>query len=68
MKMKYIDISNQDKKSLVSLLKEKKLLLFSLRNKLKLMQVTNTNELREVKKDIARINMAISQKQENKNA
>lgn len=66
--MKYIDISNQDKKSLVSLLKEKKLLLFSLRNKLKLMQVTNTNELREVKKDIARINMAISQKQENKNA
>lgn len=66
--MKYIEITSQDKTSLVALLKEKKLLLFSLNNKLKLMQVTNTNELREVKKDIARINMAISQKQESKDA
>lgn len=66
--MKYIEIINQDKISLMALLKEKKILLFSLRNKLKLMQVTNTNELREVKKDIARINMAISQKEENQNA
>jgi large subunit ribosomal protein L29 len=66
--MKYIEIIKQDKKSLISLLKEKKMLLFSLRNKLKLMQVTNTNELREVKKDIAKINMAISQKEESKNA
>jgi len=66
--MKYTEIVSQDKVSLIALLKEKKLLLFSLSNKLKLMQVTNTNELREVKKDIARINMAISQKQESKDA
>ena len=61
--MKYTEIISQDKPSLKNLLKEKKLLLFSLRNKLKLMQITNTNEIREVKRDIARINMAISVKQ-----
>jgi large subunit ribosomal protein L29 len=66
--MKYIDIIGQDKESLKTLLKEKKMLLFSLKNKLKLMQVSNTNELREVKKDIAKVTMAISQKEERKNA
>jgi large subunit ribosomal protein L29 len=66
--MKYIDIANQDKKSLQELLKEKKMLLFTLRNKLKLMQITNTNEIREVKRDIARINMAISQQEESADA
>jgi len=61
--MKYTDINTQDRKSLLALLKEKKMLLFTLRNKLKLMQVTNTGELREVKRDIARINMAIASKE-----
>lgn len=63
MKMRYTEIANQDQQALRNLLKEKKMLLFSLRNKLKLMQITNTNEIREVKKDIARVNMALSKKQ-----
>jgi len=42
------------------LLKEKKVLLFTLRQKLKTMQLTNPNEIKEVRRDIARINTAIS--------
>jgi large subunit ribosomal protein L29 len=41
-------------------LKEKKVLLFTLRQKLKTMQLTNPNEIKEVRRDIARINTAIS--------
>ena len=69
MKMKYIDLKDQDVQSLNNLLKEKKLLLFSLKHKLKLMQVTNTNELLEVRRDIARLNMILTnKKKELKNA
>jgi large subunit ribosomal protein L29 len=39
---------------------EKKVLLFTLRQKLKTMQLTNPNEIKEVRRDIARINTAIS--------
>lgn len=60
--MKYIDLKEKDLASLKDLLKEKQLLIFSLKTKLRLMQVKNTAELREVKKDIARIKMAISSK------
>ena len=68
MKMKYTEIIAQDKKALTALLKEKKLLLFSLKNKMKLMQITNVNEIREVRRDIARINMALSAKPTHNNS
>ena len=58
--MKYTDISGKNLSELNALLKEKKVLLFTLRQKLKTMQLTNPNEIREAKKDIARINSAIS--------
>ncbi len=61
--MKYTEIIEKDIKELQELLKEKKMLLFKLRNKLRNMQLTNPNEIREVRKDIARINTAISAKQ-----
>ncbi|NQY21636.1 MAG: 50S ribosomal protein L29 [Campylobacteraceae bacterium] len=55
--------SNLKDKSLVELnglLKEKKVLLFELKAKLKTMQLTNTSELRVAKKDLARIQTAIT--------
>jgi len=58
--MKYIDIQDKSVADLEALLKEKKLELFTLKAKLKTMQLTNTSELREVKKDIARIQTALS--------
>ena len=61
--MKYTDLENKELSELKDLLKEKKLLIFSLKTKLRLMQVKNTAELRDVKKDIARINMIISKKE-----
>ncbi len=63
--MKYTEIKDKDIKELQELLKEKKMLLFKLRNKLKTMQLTNPNEIREVRKDIARINTAITAKRLN---
>ena len=63
--MKYTEIVEKDIKELNDLLKEKKMLLFKLRAKLKTMQLTNPNELKEVRKDIARINTAISAKRLN---
>jgi large subunit ribosomal protein L29 len=58
--MKYIDLSEKSTSELLELLKEKKVLLFTVKQKLKTMQLTNPNELREVRRDIARINTAIS--------
>lgn len=58
--MKYIDLNGKSASELVELLKEKKVLLFTLKQKLKTMQLTNPNEIKEVRKDIARINTAIS--------
>ena len=59
--MKYTDlIKDKDAKALGELLKEKKLLLFRLKGKLRTMQLSNPNEIREVKKDIARIQTAIT--------
>ncbi len=58
--MKYTDLDGKDAKALNELLKEKKLLLFKLRSKLQTMQLTNPNEIKEVKKDIARITTALS--------
>jgi large subunit ribosomal protein L29 len=58
--MKYIDLSEKSATELQGMLKEKKVLLFTLKQKLKTMQLTNPNEIRDVRKDIARINTAIA--------
>lgn len=57
--MNYIDLATKSIEELKSLLKEKKVLLFTVKQKLKTMQLTNPNEIREIRKDIARINTAI---------
>jgi large subunit ribosomal protein L29 len=58
--MKYTDISSKTLEELKALLKEKKVSLFELKMKLKTMQLTNPNEIRVAKKDIARIQTAIT--------
>jgi large subunit ribosomal protein L29 len=58
--MTYSSIKTKTIKELVALLKEKKVLLFELKTKFKTMQLTNTSELRVVKKDIAKVQTAIS--------
>ncbi|EOC7445452.1 50S ribosomal protein L29 [Campylobacter upsaliensis] len=58
--MKYTEIKDKTAVELNAMLKEKKLLLFTLKQKLKTMQLTNPKEIGQVKKDIARINTAIS--------
>ncbi len=57
--MNYIDLKDKSEADLLVMLKEKKLELFTLNAKQKTMQLTNTNELRVAKKDIARIQTAI---------
>jgi len=58
--MTYSNINTKTIEELNTLLKEKKVLLFELKTKLKTMQLTNTSELRVVKKDIAQIQTAIT--------
>ena len=58
--MKYIDLKDKSISDLETLLKEKKLELFNLRIKKQVSQIQNTAELRLVRKDIARINTAMS--------
>jgi len=58
--MNYTDINEKSITELESMLKEKKLELFTLKAKLKTMQLTNTSELRDAKKDIARIQTALT--------
>ena len=58
--MKYTDIATKTVDELTAMLKEKKLELFGLKAKQKTMQLTNTSELRVAKKDIARIQTAIT--------
>jgi large subunit ribosomal protein L29 len=58
--MKYIDLEAKNEVELLEMLKAKKLELFTLNAKLKTMQLTNTGELRNAKKDIARIQTALS--------
>jgi len=58
--MNYTDIATKSEAELLKLLKEKKLELFTLKAKQKTMQLTNTNELRVAKKDIARVQTAIT--------
>lgn len=58
--MKYTEIKDKSVAELNALLKEKKVLLFTLKQKLKTMQLSNPNEIRAIKKEIAQINTAIS--------
>ncbi len=58
--MKYSDLTDKSVTELQDMLKEKKTELFTLKIKQKMMQLTNTSELRDVKKTIARINTALS--------
>ena len=60
--MKFIDIKEKTIEELIKLLDEKKLELFSAKMKLKTMQLKNTSELRVIKKDIAKVLTALSQK------
>ena len=60
--MKYTDLKDKDLAEQNSMLKQSKLLLFTARQKLKTMQLSNPNEIRAIKKDIARINTAIKAK------
>jgi large subunit ribosomal protein L29 len=58
--MNYTDLKDKNLSELQVLLKEKKVLLFELKAKLKTMQLTNTAELRVAKKDIAKIQTAMT--------
>ncbi|AXP09249.1 50S ribosomal protein L29 [Campylobacter hepaticus] len=58
--MKYTEIKDKTAAELATMLKEKKVLLFTLKQKLKTMQLTNPKEISQVRKDIARINTAIN--------
>ena len=62
MKLKYTELKDKSVEELNALLKEKKVLLFSLRQKLKTMQLTNPREISALKKDIARVKTAINAK------
>ncbi len=58
--MNYTDLKDKSLQELQELLKEKKVLLFELKAKLKTMQLTNTSELKVCKKDIAKIQTAMT--------
>ncbi len=58
--MKYSDLTEKSTADLQAMLKEKKTELFTMKIKQKMMQLSNTTELRVAKKDIARINTALS--------
>ena len=58
--MKYTELKDKSVAEINALLKEKKVLLFTLRQKLKTMQLSNPNEISAVRKEIAQINTAIS--------
>ena len=58
--MKYTELKDKSVAELNALLKEKKVLLFTLRQKVKPMQLSNPNEISAVRKEIAQINTAIS--------
>ena len=58
--MNYTDLKDKNLNEHQALLKEKKVLLFELKAKLKTMQLTNTSELRVAKKDIAKVQTAMT--------
>ena len=58
--MKYSDLADKNVVELQAMLKEKKTQLFTLKIKRQMMQLQNTSELSIAKKDVARINTALS--------
>ncbi len=58
--MKYSDLAEKTVAELEAMLKERKTELFTLKIKQKMMQLQDTSELRVAKKDIAKINTAIT--------
>ncbi|MGM0622394.1 MAG: 50S ribosomal protein L29 [Campylobacterota bacterium] len=58
--MKYTEIADKSLEDLTKLLKEKKLELFTLRAKLKTMQLQDSSEIRKTRKDIAKIRTALT--------
>lgn len=60
--MKFIDLKDKEIGELKKMLAEKKSELFEMKLKLKTMQLTKTSEIVAVRKDIARLNTAISAK------
>jgi large subunit ribosomal protein L29 len=58
--MRYTDLEDKSLLELETLLKNKKEELFTLRIKLKTMQLRNSSEIRATRKDIARIKTAIT--------
>ncbi len=58
--MKYSDLAEKNSAELQAMLKEKKTELFTLKIKQKMMQLQNTSELKTAKKDIAKINTAMT--------
>ena len=58
--MKYSDLAGKSAAELQAMLKEKKTELFTLKIKQKMMQLQNSSELKATKKDIARINTALT--------
>mgnify|MGYP005858442945 CR=1 FL=1 len=59
--MKYSELLEKNSQELAKMLKEKKMQLFELRLKLKTIKLSNPNEIRATKKEIARISTALSQ-------
>jgi large subunit ribosomal protein L29 len=60
--MKYSDLADKTVAELNTMLKEKKTELFTLKIKKQMMQLQNTSEIRVAKKDVAKINTALSAK------
>ena len=58
--MKYSDLADKNTAELQAMLKERKTELFTLKIKQKMMQLQNTSELKVAKKDIAKINTALT--------
>ena len=58
--MKYSDLADKTVAELNVMLKEKKTELFTLKIKKQMMQLQNTSEIRVAKKDVAKINTALS--------
>ena len=60
--MKYTELQDKTLEELKALLKDKKVELFENRIKLRTMQLQDSSVIRKIKKDIARVNTAISAK------
>ncbi|PAF54307.1 50S ribosomal protein L29 [Helicobacter sp. 13S00482-2] len=62
--MKFIDLKDKEISELKKMLVEKKSELFELKLKLKTMQLNNPSQIAVIRKDIARLNTAISAKKD----